>query len=458
MKRDRDFEYENPKHAFVPLISKKVVKAWAKVSFEHYEEISKHNWYLTPSGYVVAKAKIDGKSSNLHQFVYKNILQNKVLPGQLVDHIDRDRLNNTTENLRTLTVEQNARNRTKKPNSSSLYYNVIAMKNKFLVSMELDGKTICVGNYKSEKRAAEMRDIYLLKKFTDFESTGYNLNFPERKEEFLNTEFKNDIKRTKSSMYIGVSKRNSELHPFQAKAKLEDKIFTLGNFKTEIEAAKVYDAFIMKHKLDRKLNLEHPNYVHEQKIHHKSCVIENYNTKTGIVVGSDVVIIDNEDYDRVKYGSIYKSKQKDGYIGYRIRFRGINKRYTLARFICNITDSNIWVDHLDSDTKNNSKSNLDVCLPAGNNEGRKKVKTASSQFYGVRKSAYNYRTVVIHQEKKYSAYFKSEHDAAIANDLYVILHLQNTKKRKNFDFWTAEKLESERLRINSLLPNEQNML
>ena len=58
--------------------------------------------------------------------------------------------------------------------------------------------------------------------------------------------------RYQSSEYKGVKKVNSY---FRANIKVNKKTISIGSHKTEIEAAKAFNDYIIEHKLDRKLNI-----------------------------------------------------------------------------------------------------------------------------------------------------------------------------------------------------------
>jgi len=76
---------------------------FAKVSPGDYERLMRHSWYYR-DGY--ALTKIQGKEKRMHRIVL-----DVDDPDVIVDHKDRDRLNNTRENLRAYTLIQNANNR-----------------------------------------------------------------------------------------------------------------------------------------------------------------------------------------------------------------------------------------------------------------------------------------------------------------------------------------------------------
>lgn len=87
----------------------KTVKALRKgelfdvmVSDQDYELVSQYKWYLSV-GY--AAAHIGGKLVKMHRFIMG------AKEGQMIDHIDRNKLNNTRDNLRFATHQENMHNR-----------------------------------------------------------------------------------------------------------------------------------------------------------------------------------------------------------------------------------------------------------------------------------------------------------------------------------------------------------
>jgi len=76
---------------------------YALVSPEDYPTVMRHSWYYR-DGY--ALAKINSKEIRMHRYIM-DIKD----PDLIVDHKDRNRLNNTRENLRIMDYLQNANNR-----------------------------------------------------------------------------------------------------------------------------------------------------------------------------------------------------------------------------------------------------------------------------------------------------------------------------------------------------------
>jgi hypothetical protein len=79
------------------------VAKYAYVDSKDFAVVIKHSWYYR-DGYAITKH--NGKDLRMHRLV-----ANETDPEVIVDHIDRDRLNNRRGNLRKYTAVENARNR-----------------------------------------------------------------------------------------------------------------------------------------------------------------------------------------------------------------------------------------------------------------------------------------------------------------------------------------------------------
>ncbi|WP_415869671.1 HNH endonuclease [Burkholderia ubonensis] len=78
-------------------------------------------------------------------------------PDRLVDHRDRDALNNRLSNLRLATYTQNVHNRPKLPSNKSGYKGVFYNKRarKFQASIRINGAQKYLGSFDSAKEAHE---------------------------------------------------------------------------------------------------------------------------------------------------------------------------------------------------------------------------------------------------------------------------------------------------------------
>lgn len=95
------------------------------------------------------------KTFSLHRLVAELFIP-KPVGSHLVDHINRNRQDNTVANLRWCTYTENSRNRTKKKNCSSKHLGVSWSKTelKWLARVRVQGKAVRLGGFKKERDAA----------------------------------------------------------------------------------------------------------------------------------------------------------------------------------------------------------------------------------------------------------------------------------------------------------------
>jgi hypothetical protein len=92
------------------------------------------------------------------------IIGRKLKRSELVDHEDRNPLNNRRSNLRLCTALQNAHNSGKRKPGTSHYKNVYwdAARNKWSAYINYDGSRMMIGRYDDEVEAAYMFDQWAL--------------------------------------------------------------------------------------------------------------------------------------------------------------------------------------------------------------------------------------------------------------------------------------------------------
>ena len=133
-----------------------------------------NKWYINNNGYVY------GRSSNGHCSLHKTVLlmNNKIIDKDVIDHINRNKLDNRLENLKTVTFQENSRNRTSSINSSvSKYVGVTKRENnKYRSRIEINKKSISLGSFNTAEEAARARDKYVIEQFGV--DSCYTLNFP----------------------------------------------------------------------------------------------------------------------------------------------------------------------------------------------------------------------------------------------------------------------------------------
>ncbi len=147
---------------------------FAIVDAADYEWLSQWKWYAH-KGHTTYYAVHHPSATT------KLILMHRLILGVpdhlLVDHINRNGLNNTRKNIRPCTHAQNIRNQGPTRNSSSKYKGVSWNKadKKFLAAISCERKTYYLGSFKDEIEAAK---AYYKKAKQLFEEFAY-LNFPE---------------------------------------------------------------------------------------------------------------------------------------------------------------------------------------------------------------------------------------------------------------------------------------
>ena len=95
-----------------------------------------------------------------------------------IDHIDRNRTNNSISNLRWISQSNNLRNITKRQNTSSKFIGVCFDKarGKYRAAIRFDNNKKCIGYYEKEEDAGLAFDNFVKQhNLTEF----YDLNFPD---------------------------------------------------------------------------------------------------------------------------------------------------------------------------------------------------------------------------------------------------------------------------------------
>jgi hypothetical protein len=143
----------------------------ALVDDADYAYPTQWRWRYDTSGYAVRKVYQAGKLTRI--FMHRVILNAQ--PGQLVDHIDGNRLNNTRANLRIVTPSQNQWNRAKNHSGSSPYKGVSLHTRGWMARVRVYGKRIHLGYFVTPELAARVYDAAALHFFGVYA----RLNFPD---------------------------------------------------------------------------------------------------------------------------------------------------------------------------------------------------------------------------------------------------------------------------------------
>ena len=123
------------------------------VSEHHAKQVEKHNWHLAVNGRYLCGRPYGGKQKvYLHHYVWE--LEHGSKPdGLLLDHINRNTLDNRIENLRLADDATNNRNTTARKRTQDLPRNVYYKAGKYVVSFTVNGKSEHLGRYDTLEEA-----------------------------------------------------------------------------------------------------------------------------------------------------------------------------------------------------------------------------------------------------------------------------------------------------------------
>lgn len=150
----------------------------------------------------------------------------------------------------------------------------------------------------------------------------------------------------------------------------------------KIKCAEAYDEYVVKNNLaGRTLNFpeKYPNY--NPKVIKTDYEDIDENTVKLITKNEQSnrkIIIDKEDYDRVKYCSCFINNTS----GYpMICING--ETLLLSRFLMDENNPKIYIDHVDGDLLNNKKNNLRQSNAQKNGQNKGKSGNYTSKYFGV---------------------------------------------------------------------------
>lgn len=126
------------------------------------EYFAQYKWYLMPNGYI-GRARVEDRSGpNSYVYLHQEVSRPPV--DLLVDHINGNRLDNRSCNLRWCTRKQNTHNRKKRINSSAVYIGVYPEGKSWVAKAA--GKHL--GTYKTPEEAAIAYDQEIKKTRGEF--------------------------------------------------------------------------------------------------------------------------------------------------------------------------------------------------------------------------------------------------------------------------------------------------
>lgn len=144
-----------------------------KVDPEDEHFLAEHFWHVSQQGYVCGP-----KSLRLHRLICD------AKPGQVVDHINGNQLDNRKSNLRICTQAENVCNnrRLRKGKSSHLFKGVhLSRSGRWVAQIQKNGKIYHLGTFDSEFDAARAYD----KKAKELHGEFASLNFPAGQDDLV---------------------------------------------------------------------------------------------------------------------------------------------------------------------------------------------------------------------------------------------------------------------------------
>lgn len=141
-----------------------------------YPWLVQWKWHYTASGYAASTVRTNGDMT----YLYMHRLLLDPQPGQHVDHINGDKLDNRRANLRLVDIAQNQHNRRPNAHSASGYKGVCWHRNegRWQVRIQAYGQRICLGYFDDEVEAALAYDAAARQLHGEYA----RLNFPDEME------------------------------------------------------------------------------------------------------------------------------------------------------------------------------------------------------------------------------------------------------------------------------------
>lgn len=151
-------EYPDKGYAEIVIYNRKNIEvARAIIDIEDVMICNQYKWFLKDEKYVRTHMNINDKDKKvgLHRIIM-NVVDNK---NVVVDHIDRNPLNNRKSNLRVTTQAKNCINKARQSNNTSGIVGVTWRKenNKWEAQIKLNGKMIHLGLFLDKEDAIKKR-------------------------------------------------------------------------------------------------------------------------------------------------------------------------------------------------------------------------------------------------------------------------------------------------------------
>lgn len=138
---------------------------WTEIDISDLDKVKDTKWTLSKTGYVVGKPSGSKNVIKMHRYILSGIDS-----GKIIDHIDRNPLNNRRENLRICTQLDNAKNLSVGKNNRYGFKGIRPVNNKWAARIMVNRKEINLGRFKTKEEAALAYNKGALKYHGDFAS------------------------------------------------------------------------------------------------------------------------------------------------------------------------------------------------------------------------------------------------------------------------------------------------
>lgn len=144
------------------------------VDDEDYDELNKYTWHVSV-GYAMRHPPLHSKDMR-KILMHRQIMKPEGL--NVVDHINRNKLDNRKENLRVCTRSENSMNKGLSPNNKSGVNGVFWNEEikKWYVHITVKGKVLCLGEFHDMREAIKTRFRAERKYFGEFRSKNVEIN------------------------------------------------------------------------------------------------------------------------------------------------------------------------------------------------------------------------------------------------------------------------------------------
>jgi len=149
---------------------------YVEIDDDLYPLLRNHYWYVLRggNGHPEVLAYIDGKRVRMHRYIWE--LTNGPIPDRhVIDHINRDSLDNRRANLRLATPVQNLANQSLRSNKTSRFRGVRRRGTKWVAQIQVNGRQRNLGAFFDETSAARAYDDAARRTYGEYA----HLNFEE---------------------------------------------------------------------------------------------------------------------------------------------------------------------------------------------------------------------------------------------------------------------------------------